>query len=113
MTKDLQKTLKVSDYPFMKIRFTEFSKDLDDYVKAGRIEGEADIELAGVTRHMNIALSVIPGAAGQVQLIGVKQILLVILISSHPVSWEVQLRSKMNCLLSLDCTFKPDKTFQL
>ena len=75
MTKDLQKTLKVNEYPLMKIRFTEFSKDLDDYVKAGRVEGEADIELAGVTRHMNIALSVIPGAAGQVQLIGVKQIL--------------------------------------
>lgn len=75
MTKDLQKTLKAGQHPLMKIRFTEFSKNFEEYTRAGRIEGEADIELAGVTRHMNIAFSVIPGAGGQVQLIGIKQIL--------------------------------------
>lgn len=75
MTKDLQKTLKVSQYPLMKIRFTEFSKSFEEYVKAGRIEGEADIELAGVTHHMPIAFSVIPGTGDQIQLIGIKQIL--------------------------------------
>lgn len=107
MTKDLQKTLKATDYPLMKIRFLGFDKDLNKMVQPGYMEGEADIELAGVTRRMTISFAVNPKAQGYLQMVGTKQILFSDFQLKPPSKLGGAIKVKNELLVEFKLYFKP------
>ncbi len=107
MTKDLQKTLKAKDYPLMKIRFVGFDKDLEKLTQAGHLQGEAEIELAGVTRRMNINFAVVPKAQGFLQLVGTKQILFSDFQLKPPSKLGGAIKVKNELLVEFTLFFKP------
>lgn len=57
MTKDLQKTLKQEEYPFLFIEFRQFSKMLSESKGVTTLSGVADISLAGTTQKYQIQCS--------------------------------------------------------
>ncbi|MBK8699669.1 MAG: YceI family protein [Saprospiraceae bacterium] len=75
MTKDLQKTLKADDYPYMKISFLSFSKGFTTFDRKSHLSGTADITLAGVTKRMDITFVIDPHHKDGVELVGTKLIL--------------------------------------
>ncbi len=54
MTKDLQKTLKQEEFPFLFIEFRQFSKMLNQPVGIATLNGLAEISLAGTTQKFQI-----------------------------------------------------------
>ncbi len=74
MTKDLQKTLKHEQYPFMYIDFRQFSHSLAAGNTHLLVSGSADIYLAGVSKKYQIQCTSKHLGPGQVELKGSKQI---------------------------------------
>ena len=107
MTKDLQKTLKATDYPFMKIRFLGFDRDLSKMIQPGYMEGEAEIELAGVTRRMTISFAVNPKTQGYLQMVGTKQILFSDFQLKPPSKLGGDIKVKNELLVEFKLYFKP------
>ncbi len=54
MTKDLRKTLKVNDFPFMKINFKSINKYPEMLNMVNDYFGTVDIELSGVTKTFDV-----------------------------------------------------------
>lgn len=73
MTKDLQKTLKQDQYPFMYIDFRQFS-GMPDVAKQTALSGYAVISLAGVSRKYQIQCTSRQLNAREIELRGTKQI---------------------------------------
>lgn len=64
MTKDLQKTLKMRDYPVMHIDFKNFSQFLSSLRTGSKLTANAEIRLAGVIKRYNLIFTV-QSAVGQ------------------------------------------------
>lgn len=74
MTKDLQKTMKHEQYPYMYIDFKQFSRSLNLGNIPVQLSGQADIYLAGVSKKYQIQCTAKNVGAGQIELKGSKQI---------------------------------------
>lgn len=74
MTKDLQKTLKSHKFPHMVIDFKSFSKLPSHLVHGASFTGNADINLAGVSRNYTIQFTSKKTNDENIELIGVKSI---------------------------------------
>ncbi len=75
MTKDLQKTLKASQYPIMTVDFLSFSKSLSKLKPEESLTGQAEIKLAGVSKKYNITYLFKKNKNGLFELNGYQQIL--------------------------------------
>ena len=75
MTKDLQKTFKSKEYPFMYIKFTFFSNLPSTLLKNQVIKGNAEITLVGKTRKYEIEYIVNSGGNNEIELTGSRQVL--------------------------------------
>ena len=75
MTKDLQKTFKSKEYPFMYIKFTFFSNLPSTLLKNQVIKGNAEITLVGKTRKYEIEYIVYSGGNNEIELTGSRQVL--------------------------------------
>ncbi len=58
MTAELRKTVKAVLFPRLTIRFLSLSKTPDPKIQQDSLKGQVDIELAGVTKHMEINYTV-------------------------------------------------------
>ena len=75
MTKDLQKTLKSEEFPYMHIRFLTFSKSPAEASLAEKVSGNVEIELAGIKRTFEVHYQVKKNHDTQMQLKGTRAVL--------------------------------------
>lgn len=74
MTSDLRKTLKAKEFPKLTIRFINLNRYPDLDLKPDLIKGIVAIELAGVTRRLEVDYKFLSGGEKVVNLIGTRQI---------------------------------------
>jgi hypothetical protein len=72
MTQDLRKTLKTKVFPRLIIRFTNLNRHPDNDPEP--VKGALTIQLAGVTRRLDIVYRFIPGENNSFTLVGAKQV---------------------------------------
>jgi hypothetical protein len=75
MTKDLQKTLKSTQYPEMLILFKNFTHLPSTTNKGSILVGMADIKLAGTTKMYEINFTTLNNQPNEVELLGQRKIL--------------------------------------
>jgi hypothetical protein len=75
MTKDLQKTLKSTQYPEMLILFKNFTHLPSTTNKGSTLVGMADIKLAGTTKMYEINFTTLNNQPNEVELLGQRKIL--------------------------------------
>jgi len=74
MTRDLRKTLKQKEYPRLYIQFLSLSEISDVTAKTQTITGLVNIELAGVTKRLEINYQISADPAKVIHLLGTKDI---------------------------------------
>ena len=74
MTSDLRKTLKSKEFPKLTIRFINLNRYPDLDLKHELIKGIVAIELAGVTRRLEVDYKFFSGGEKVINLIGTRQI---------------------------------------
>lgn len=75
MTKDLQKTLKSTQYPEMFVLFRSFTNLPSATAKGSTMVGKADIKLAGAAKTYEIIFTMINSHPNEVELLGQRKIL--------------------------------------
>lgn len=75
MTKDLQKTLKSSQFPEMTIKFLTFSRSIDGLPSGSKVTARADISLAGARKTYDIDFEIKQYTQKQIELLGIKPLL--------------------------------------
>lgn len=74
MTSDLRKTLKAKEFPTLTIRFINLNRYPDPDIKHDLVKGIVTIELAGVTRRLEVDYKFISGGENVINLIGTRQV---------------------------------------
>ena len=75
MTANLRKTLKAKVFPKLIIKFISLSRYPDGNDDRGdAIKGAVSIQLAGVTKHLNVNYKIISEKANSLTLVGTRQV---------------------------------------
>lgn len=75
MTSDLRKTLKAKEFPRLNIRFLTLGRYPDENSKDALMKGWVVIELAGVSRQVEVNYKVVSANRSQINLVGTQKIL--------------------------------------
>lgn len=75
MTKDLQKTLNITKYPYLYIKFTSFSTHPDNWKNGSKVTAKAHITIAGVTKQYNVTYQVQKNQSNKITLSGDQKVL--------------------------------------
>lgn len=74
MTGDLRKTLKVKEFPLLKIRFLSFSKFPSLKPLQEDVKGLVEIQLAGVTKRFDVSYKISMGADKIIHFVGTRKV---------------------------------------